>query len=77
MSRLFLAASYLVGQGIDSLLQPVILRVQQRRLFTLKGAVGVGVLPKLADHGELQGGKKPIRDAEMDLKSGYFRNVVK
>lgn len=46
-------SSYLVGQGVDSLLQVVVLRVQQRRLFSLKGAVGVGVLSKLADHGEL------------------------
>lgn len=42
-----------MGEGVDSLLQVVILRVQQRRLLSLKGAVGVGVLSELADHGEL------------------------
>lgn len=47
-------SSYLVGQDVDSLLQVSIFRVQQRRLLALKGAVGVSVLPKLADHGELQ-----------------------
>lgn len=46
-------ASYLVGESVDSLLQVVVLRVQQRRLLSLKGAVGVGVLSELADHGEL------------------------
>lgn len=46
-------SSYLVGEGVDSLLQVVVLRVQQRRLLSLKGAVGVGVLSELADHGEL------------------------
>lgn len=47
-------SSHLVGQRVDSLLQVVVLRVQQRRLFALEGAVGVGVLPELADHGELR-----------------------
>lgn len=42
-----------MGEGVDSLLQVVILRVQQRRLLSLKGAVGVGILSELADHGEL------------------------
>lgn len=43
-----------MGQGVDPLLQAAVLRVQQRRLLALEGAVGVGVLTKLVDHGELQ-----------------------
>lgn len=43
-----------MGQNVDSLVQVAIFWLQQRRVFTLKGAVGVGVLPKLADHWELQ-----------------------
>lgn len=53
LSPSLLHSSHLVGQDVDSLLQVAIFRVQQRRLLALKGAVGVGVLPKLADHGEL------------------------
>lgn len=49
-------SSHLVGQRVDSLLQAVVLRVQQGRLFALEGAVGVGVLSELADHGELWSG---------------------
>lgn len=45
--------THLVAEGVDPLLQVAIFRVQQRRLLGLEGAVGVGVLPKLADHGEL------------------------
>lgn len=45
-----------MGQDVDPLLQVAVLRVQQRRLLALEGAVGgVGVLPELADHGELRG----------------------
>jgi len=46
--------SHLVGQDVDSLLQAAIFRVQQRRLLALEGAVRVGVLPELIDHGELR-----------------------
>lgn len=53
-SVVLISSSYLVGQDVDSLLQVSIFWVQQRRLLALKGAVGVSVLPKLADHGELQ-----------------------
>lgn len=45
--------SHLVAQDVDSLLQVVVFRVQQRRLLALEGAVGV-VLAKVADHGELR-----------------------
>lgn len=47
-----------MGEGVDPLLQVAIFRVQQRRLLGLEGAVGVGVLPKLADHRELGGGER-------------------
>lgn len=50
----FLLYPHLVGQDVDSLLQVAVFRVQQRRLFALEGAVGVGVVPKLADHRELR-----------------------
>lgn len=46
--------SHLVGEDVDPLLQVSVLGVQQRRLFALEGAVGVRVLPKLADHRELK-----------------------
>lgn len=55
-------SSHLVGQRVDSLLQVVVLGVQQRRLFALEGAVGVGVLPELADHGKLRN-EAPNQDA--------------
>lgn len=45
--------AHLVGEGVDPLLQVAIFRVQQRCLLGLEGTVGVGVLPKLADHREL------------------------
>lgn len=43
-----------MGQDVHPLLQVAIFRLQQYRLLTLKGAVWVSVLTKLADHRELQ-----------------------
>lgn len=42
-----------MGEDVDSLLQIAILRLEQGRIFRLKGAVGVPVLAKVIDHRKL------------------------
>lgn len=53
--------------------------MQQRRLLGLEGAVGVGVLPKLADHRELgmRHHKKKEREKESERGTQDVRTRLK